>query len=59
MRMRERIIEAHDATICTEVLGDPDDPPLLLVMGMGASMVWWEDGFCQRLTDEGRFLIRY
>jgi len=59
MRMRERIIEADDATLCTEVLGDPDDPPLLLVMGMGASMVWWEDGFCQRLADEGRFAIRY
>ena len=41
------------------MLGDPDDPPILLVMGMGASMVWWEDGFCQRLADEGRFVIRY
>lgn len=59
MRMRERIIETDDATLCTEVLGEPDDPPILLVMGMSASMVWWEDGFCQRLANGGRFVIRY
>jgi pimeloyl-ACP methyl ester carboxylesterase len=59
MRMRERIIETDDATLCTEALGDPGGPPMLLLMGMGASMVWWEDGFCQRLADAGRFVIRY
>lgn len=59
MRVHERIIEAEDATLCTEALGDPRDPPILLVMGMGASMIWWEDGFCQRLADARRFVIRY
>lgn len=57
--MGERMIEANDATLCTESLGDPGDPPILLLMGMGASMVWWEEGFCQKLADEGRFVIRY
>jgi len=57
--MRERMIEANDATVCTEAMGDPGDPPILLVMGMGASMVWWEDGFCRRLADGRRFVIRY
>jgi pimeloyl-ACP methyl ester carboxylesterase len=28
-------------------------------MGIGASMLWWEDGFCRMLADAGRFLIRY
>jgi pimeloyl-ACP methyl ester carboxylesterase len=59
MRSHERIIETGDATLCTETLGDPGDPPILLVMGMGASMIWWEDGFCRRLAEEGRFVIRY
>ena len=57
--MRERNIEANGATLCTESLGNPGDPPILLVMGMGASMVWWEEGFCQKLADDGRFVIRY
>jgi len=28
-------------------------------MGSGASMVWWEDDFCQMLADGGRSVIRY
>jgi pimeloyl-ACP methyl ester carboxylesterase len=59
MRVRERIIEANGATLCTETVGDPDASPILLIMRMGASMLWWEDGFCQQLVDGGRFVIRY
>jgi pimeloyl-ACP methyl ester carboxylesterase len=32
---------------------------MLLVMGLGASMLWWDDGLCRRLADGGRFVIRY
>lgn len=53
--MRERMIQANDATLCTEAVGDPGDPPILLMIGMSASMLWWEDGFCRRLADGGRF----
>ena len=28
-------------------------------MGLGASMLWWEDGFCRLLAEQGRFVIRY
>ena len=57
--MAERVIEARGVELCTEGFGDPGDPPILLVMGMGGSMLWWEDGFCRRLADGGRFVIRY
>jgi pimeloyl-ACP methyl ester carboxylesterase len=53
------MIEANGVELCTEPFGDPSDPPILLVMGMGASMLWWEDGFCRMLADGGRFVIRY
>ena len=43
--MTERMIEADGAELCTEHLGAPEDPPILLVMGVGASMLWWEEGF--------------
>ncbi len=57
--MAERMIEANGVELCTEAFGEPTDPPTLLVMGLGASMLWWEEGFCQRLADRGRFVIRY
>ena len=57
--MAERMIEAHGVALCTEPFGDPADPPILLIMGIGGSMLWWDEGFCQLLADGGRFVIRY
>jgi pimeloyl-ACP methyl ester carboxylesterase len=45
--------------ICYETFGDPDDPPLLLVMGLGGPMTWWSVELCSRLADRGFFVIRY
>jgi pimeloyl-ACP methyl ester carboxylesterase len=55
----ERMSKANGVDLCTESFGDPDDPPVLLVMGIGASMLWWEEGFCRLLAEGGRFVIRY
>jgi pimeloyl-ACP methyl ester carboxylesterase len=55
----ERMIEANGVELCAESFGDPADSPILLVMGIGASMLWWEEGFCRMLADGGRFVIRY
>jgi pimeloyl-ACP methyl ester carboxylesterase len=57
--MSERMIEANGVELCAESFGDPSDSPILLVMGLGASMLWWEEGFCRMLADGGRFVIRY
>src|SRR3954465_2494213 len=58
-QMTERMVEANGVELCTEPFGDPADPPILLIMGLGASMLWWEEGFCQLLADGGRFVVRY
>jgi pimeloyl-ACP methyl ester carboxylesterase len=55
----ERMIEANGVELCTEPFGDPADPPVLLIMGIGGSMLWWEEGFCRMLAEGGRFVIRY
>jgi pimeloyl-ACP methyl ester carboxylesterase len=55
----ERMIEANAVELCTESFGDPVDPPILLVMGIGASMLWWDEDFCRLLAQGGRFVIRY
>jgi pimeloyl-ACP methyl ester carboxylesterase len=55
----ERMIEANGVELCAERLGDLEDPPMLLVMGIGGSMLWWEEGFCRMLVAGGRLVIRY
>jgi len=55
----ERMIEANGVELCTEPFGDVADPPILLIMGVGGSMLWWEEGFCRMLADFGRLVIRY
>jgi pimeloyl-ACP methyl ester carboxylesterase len=55
----ERMIEANGVELCSEAFGDPADPAILLVMGIGGSMLWWEEGFCRMLADGGRLVIRY
>lgn len=42
-----------------ETFGDRDDPPLLLVMGLGAQMVSWDEELCEGLVDRGFFVIRF
>jgi pimeloyl-ACP methyl ester carboxylesterase len=39
--------------------GDPSDPPLLLVMGLGAQLISWPDEFVDGLRRRGFFVIRY
>jgi pimeloyl-ACP methyl ester carboxylesterase len=42
-----------------EDLGDPADPPVLLIMGLGAQLPMWPDGFCAQLVDAGFRVIRF
>ena len=53
------MIEANGVELCTEAFGDPADAPILLIMGIEASMLWWEEDFCWMLAGAGRFVIRY
>jgi pimeloyl-ACP methyl ester carboxylesterase len=55
----ERMIESGGVRLCVETFGDPGDPPVLLVMGMAGSMLWWDEGFCRALAAGGRLVVRY
>jgi pimeloyl-ACP methyl ester carboxylesterase len=45
--------------ICYQTFGDPSGQPLLLVMGLGGPMTWWDPEFCRMLAERGFFVIRY
>src|SRR5947209_20243963 len=42
-----------------EDLGDPEFPAVLLIMGLGAQLPMWPDGFCAKLVDAGYRVIRF
>ena len=53
------VLRVNDVELCVDTVGHAADAAILLIMGSGASMDWWEDEFCARLADGGRFVIRY
>ncbi|SMO45696.1 alpha/beta fold hydrolase [Melghirimyces algeriensis] len=57
--MSEQIFKINNVEICTESFGNPKDPAVLLIMGAMSSLDWWDEDFCLRLADQGRFVIRY
>lgn len=57
--MSEKIVHNNNVELYTESFGDIKNPCILLIMGASASMVWWDEEFCQRLSRNNRFIIRY
>ncbi len=45
--------------LCYQTFGDPADEPLLLVMGLGGPMTWWDPQLCTQLAEAGFFVVRY
>lgn len=42
-----------------DTFGEESNRPLLLVMGLGAQMIHWDEDFCNMLAEAGHFVIRY
>lgn len=54
-----RTVEANGITLAYQTFGDPDDRPLLLIMGLATQMLGWHEEFCGLLVDEGFYVIRF
>ena len=48
-----------DLKLYYEDMGDVDDPPVLLIMGLGAQLLLWRPEFCEKLVGQGLRVIRY
>ena len=59
MQTRSGLARNGAVELYYEDLGDPADPPVLLIMGLGAQLPMWPDGFCARLVDAGYRVIRF
>jgi pimeloyl-ACP methyl ester carboxylesterase len=53
------MIRANGVDICYEIFGDDSAEPMLLIMGLGAQMILWDDEFCERLAARGFRVIRF
>ncbi len=57
--MPEQIIAVGPVELCYEPFGDPGDPAVLLVMGLGTQMLGWRPEFCEQIAAEGFYVVRY
>lgn len=59
MEVRAGNANSGDLKLYYEDMGDVDDPPVLLIMGLGAQLLLWRTGFCEKLVAQGLRVIRY
>lgn len=50
---------ANGIQIEYDTFGERHSPALLLIMGLSAQMIGWEEEFCKRLAEEGLLVIRF
>ncbi|MBX6354825.1 MAG: alpha/beta hydrolase [Micromonosporaceae bacterium] len=58
-RHGEQILDINGVELCVETFGDRKDPPILLIAGAAASMLWWPTELCKQIAAGKRFVIRY
>jgi pimeloyl-ACP methyl ester carboxylesterase len=58
--MDERFCDVgRGVTLCYETFGDPDDTPIVLIMGLATQMIAWHEEFCEQLADRGFHVVRF
>jgi pimeloyl-ACP methyl ester carboxylesterase len=56
----EEILDVgRGVTLCCQRFGDPADPPLLLIMGLGQQLHAWPDEFCETLAASNLHVVRF
>jgi pimeloyl-ACP methyl ester carboxylesterase len=45
--------------IAYESFGSPEGRPLLLIMGLGAQLIHWDEEFCELLAEQGHHVVRF
>jgi pimeloyl-ACP methyl ester carboxylesterase len=55
----ELTARANGIEVVYEEFGDPADPTMLLIMGLGVQMLGWDVEFCELLADRGFHVVRF
>jgi pimeloyl-ACP methyl ester carboxylesterase len=59
LQLRTGTAKSGELEIYYEDMGDPNDPAVLLIMGLGAQLLLWRKDFCEKLVNQGLRVIRY
>lgn len=51
--------QVNGIEIAYESFGDPRDPAMLLIMGLGTQMIAWPDALCHDLAERGHHVVRF
>jgi pimeloyl-ACP methyl ester carboxylesterase len=52
-------VKANGISIEYDDFGNAEDPDLLLIMGLGAQMITWDEGLCEAIAGRGFHVIRF
>lgn len=52
-------IQADQVALEYESFGNPADPPIILVMGLGMQMIMWPERLCEMLAEKGFHVVRF
>jgi proline iminopeptidase len=52
-------VQANGITIAYETSGNPQDPPILLIMGLGMQLIAWPPDLVDGLVEQGYYVIRF
>lgn len=55
----ERVANIGGIELAFETFGDPSDPAMLMIMGLGAQMIYWPEELCEMVAGRGYFVIRF
>jgi pimeloyl-ACP methyl ester carboxylesterase len=56
---KERIATVGDVELAFESFGDSSDPAVLMIMGLGAQMIFWPEELCEMLAGRGHYVVRF
>ena len=58
-RSEPALARANGIELCYDTFGDAQAPPMVLIMGLAAQMIAWDDEFCAALAARGLRVIRF
>ena len=58
-RTAPAVAQSNGIELTYDTFGDADAPPIVLIMGLAAQMIAWDDDFCIELAARGYRVIRF
>jgi pimeloyl-ACP methyl ester carboxylesterase len=55
----ERLVRANGIELAYQEAGEAEGEPLILIMGLAAQMLAWQEDFCAMLADRGFRVVRF